>query len=83
MLLPDCDGHGRIWNTLHETDEAESGVVAHQGTYCPSGRLVVEDKESGVVLEPELTPSIVLLEDPQEDASGPDLGPRRGQGRRS
>jgi CDGSH-type Zn-finger protein len=67
-----CDGHGRIWNTVLETDEADKReIVAHQGTYCPSGRLVVEDKESGVVLEPELEPSIVLLEDPQEDASGP------------
>jgi CDGSH-type Zn-finger protein len=67
-----CDGHGRIWNTVHKTDEPDMRqIVTHQGTSCPSGRLVVRDKLAGSTLEPDLPRSIVLLEDPQENASGP------------
>ncbi len=67
-----CDGHGRIWNSVHETAEPhQREIVAHQGTFCPSGRLVVRDKLIGSTLEPALPQSIVLLEDPQEHASGP------------
>jgi CDGSH-type Zn-finger protein len=68
-----CDGYGRIWNTVTETDgEAARQIAARQAGHCPSGRLVVRDRQtSGSVLEPEFEPSIVLVEDPQQDASGP------------
>jgi CDGSH-type Zn-finger protein len=47
-------------------------IVARQAGHCPSGRLVVRDRQaSGSVLEPEFEPSIILVEDPQQDASGP------------
>jgi CDGSH-type Zn-finger protein len=67
-----CDGHGRIWNLVSETTDPEKrAIVVHQGSHCPSGRLVVT--EHGATEPAELTfdPSIVLLEDPQEQASGP------------
>lgn len=67
-----CDGQGSIWKTIHETEEtAKRELVAHQGEHCPSGRLLVTDKRSGLALEPEFEPSIVLIEDPQQNASGP------------
>jgi CDGSH-type Zn-finger protein len=68
-----CDGYGAIWNTVHETDDAgKRELVAHQATHCPSGRLVIEDHDrDGLRLEPEHPPSIVLVEDPQKDSSGP------------
>lgn len=67
-----CDGHGGIWNSVAETgDEAKREIVAHQATYCPSGRLVAHTHDDDAPLELALDPSIVLLEDPQQDASGP------------
>ena len=67
-----CDGHGRIWNTVLETDDPDKRmIVEHQGSHCPSGRLVVREHDSGEPIEPDYAPSIVLLEDPQQDASGP------------
>ena len=67
-----CDGHGRIWNTVFETDDpAKRAIVEHQGSQCPSGRLVVSRHGDGDPIEPAFEPSIVLLEDPQQDASGP------------
>jgi CDGSH-type Zn-finger protein len=67
-----CDGHGRIWNTVAETDDpAKRAVVAHQGSHCPSGRLVVTEHGATEAIELTFDPSIVALEDPQEEASGP------------
>ncbi|MGA2321026.1 MAG: CDGSH iron-sulfur domain-containing protein [Solirubrobacteraceae bacterium] len=67
-----CDGHGRIWNTvLTAEDETSRELVAHQATHCPSGRLLVSDKPGGDAYELPFEPSIVLIEDPQENASGP------------
>jgi CDGSH-type Zn-finger protein len=67
-----CDGHGRIWTTVHDTDDPEKrAIVEHQASHCPSGRLVVTRHGGGEPIELNLDPSIVLLEDPQENASGP------------
>ncbi len=67
-----CDGHGGIWQTVQETGQpAQRAVVEHQGTHCPSGRLVVSDHGGGEPVELPYEPSIVLLEDPQQNASGP------------
>ena len=68
-----CDGYGSIWSKVTETDsDATRDLVAHEGTHCPSGRLLVRDKNAGnAALEPDLPPSIVCVEDPQQEASGP------------
>lgn len=68
-----CDGHGGIWDNVEKTDQPETReLVAHEGSQCPSGRLVVRDKQRDAQpIEPELAPSIALIEDPQQNASGP------------
>ncbi|HET9073502.1 MAG TPA: CDGSH iron-sulfur domain-containing protein [Solirubrobacteraceae bacterium] len=67
-----CDGHGRIWDTITSADDdATEAIVEHQGSACPSGRLVVTPHGGDEPLEPAYDPSVVLLEDPQENASGP------------
>jgi CDGSH-type Zn-finger protein len=67
-----CDGHGRIWNLVLETNDAEKrAIVAHQGSHCPSGRLVVTAHGAAQPIELAFDASIVLLEDPQQKASGP------------
>jgi CDGSH-type Zn-finger protein len=65
-----CDGYGSIWANVEQSGEQARTLVAHQGTHCPSGRLVVRDHQDGELLEPEFEPSVVLVEDPQENVSG-------------
>lgn len=67
-----CDNAGTIWALVKKTGDREvRSIVAHEGTYCPSGRLVIRDHETGEVLEPEFEPSISLVEDPAMKCSGP------------
>jgi CDGSH-type Zn-finger protein len=67
-----CDNAGTIWTLVKKTDDGEvRRIVAHEATSCPSGRLVVRDRETGEVLEPPLEPSISLIEDPAMKCSGP------------
>jgi CDGSH-type Zn-finger protein len=67
-----CDPNGQVWSQASHSDDA--GVRAtfiRQVQNCPSGRLVVWDKGRGAAIEPELAPSIGLIEDPVEGCSGP------------
>jgi CDGSH-type Zn-finger protein len=67
-----CDPGGKIWSLIERTDEPEAReLVAREGMHCPSGRLVVHDKKSGKVLEPELPASVGIVEDPALGVSGP------------
>jgi CDGSH-type Zn-finger protein len=67
-----CDNDGSIWNLIEQTGAARvRAIVAHEGSHCPSGRLVVRERTSGEPIEPEFEPSIGLIEDPGEDCSGP------------
>jgi CDGSH-type Zn-finger protein len=67
-----CDPNGQVWSQAAATDDPRvRATFIRQVHNCPSGRLVVWDKEHGVALEPELAPSIGLIEDPTEACSGP------------
>ncbi len=65
-----CDNDGGIWSLVENSDDAAvRKVVEHEGTHCPSGRLVLRDK-SGKAVEPKLDPpSIALVEDPRRTAA--------------
>ena len=66
-----CDRAGGIWNLTIHSDKPESKRIAlEEAQNCPSGRLVVWDKE-GNAIAPKFEPSIGLVEDPQEDMNGP------------
>lgn len=67
-----CDRDGQVWNTVAGagTDQAQAAFAAQVGQ-CPSGRLVAWDRRTGQALEPDLPPSIMLVEDPQQGVSGP------------
>ena len=67
-----CDADGSIWALVEQSDDAaiRDKVVA-MAAACPSGRLVAWDKETRRAIEPELEPSIGVIEDPQEGVSGP------------
>jgi len=66
-----CDRAGGIWDLTVKSDDPEARSTAiEEGENCPSGRLVVWDKQ-GKAFEPEFEPSIGLVEDPQEGIRGP------------
>jgi CDGSH-type Zn-finger protein len=67
-----CDRAGTIWRLIDQTDDrAVRHIVADEATRCPSGRLVVRDKQTGEAVESRFEPSIGLVEDPAQNCSGP------------
>ncbi len=67
-----CDPEGGTWELTRQSDEKRSREIAIKQTRnCPSGRLVAWEKETNEPFEPELEPSIGLVEDPHIKASGP------------
>jgi CDGSH-type Zn-finger protein len=66
-----CDRAGGIWRLIGRSDEPDARALAEkEASCCPSGRLVVWDKD-GKPVEPIFEPSIVVIEDPQEGNEGP------------
>ena len=67
-----CDAVRDIWASIPETETPEVRLrVIHQGTHCPSGRLVVRDMAAGEVFEPVFEPSVGVVQDQAENCSGP------------
>jgi CDGSH-type Zn-finger protein len=67
-----CDPGGKIWGLIGQTDDPEvRKLVIREANQCPSGRLVVNNKESGEEIEHKLPPSIGVVEDPALGCSGP------------
>jgi CDGSH-type Zn-finger protein len=66
-----CDRAGSVWRLTRQSDDenAKRKAIEEAGN-CPSGRLVIWDKE-GRPIEPSFDPSIVVVEDPQERMNGP------------
>jgi len=67
-----CDGHGDAWGAVDRSaDDDARRIAAHESSHCPAGRLVARDKNAaGGELEPELAPSIGIIEDPAAQVSG-------------
>jgi CDGSH-type Zn-finger protein len=67
-----CDPGGKIWALIEQTDDPNARqLTIREGMSCPSGRLVLHDKESKKIFEPNLPPSIGVIEDPALEVSGP------------
>jgi len=67
-----CDPNGQVWNQVSETGKPPVlAMFIRQVGNCPSGRLVAWDRKTGKAVEPSLPVSIGLIEDPQEQCSGP------------
>ena len=67
-----CIAKGTIWQLTEDSDNPEAHDLAvHESMYCPSGRLKLWDKEEEKFYEPPLKPALGLIEDPQEECSGP------------
>ncbi|MFC1901324.1 CDGSH iron-sulfur domain-containing protein [Chloroflexota bacterium] len=66
-----CDRAGGIWSLTENSDNPKAKETAiEEGRNCPSGRLVVWDKE-GKAIEPAFEPSIGVVEDNQLGVIGP------------
>jgi CDGSH-type Zn-finger protein len=66
-----CAAGEGLWNMMDATDDPEvADRVIRQASLCPAGRYVAWDAASGVAYEPDLEPSIGLIEDPQLGVSG-------------
>lgn len=66
-----CDFGGQIWNLVEEDDPEAAGLAVREAGLCPSGRLVAWDRITNQPLEPDLEPSIGIVEDPAQGVSGP------------
>lgn len=67
-----CHPHGGTWELTPRSDEPEAKKLAiQQACDCPSGRLVICDRETRRPIEPDFEPAISLIEDPEKHSSGP------------
>jgi CDGSH-type Zn-finger protein len=67
-----CHRAGGIWKLVPESDDIGKKQIAIEETCdCPSGRLVILDKQSRNRIEPKFAKSIGLIEDPAMGVSGP------------
>jgi CDGSH-type Zn-finger protein len=66
-----CDVGGSVWRLVQRRDEASTALAIGEATRCPSGRLVAWDRRTREPHEPDLRPSISLVEDPAAGVSGP------------
>jgi CDGSH-type Zn-finger protein len=67
-----CDPGGKIWGLMEQSDDPQvRKLVIREAMHCPSGRLVLNQKKTGEEIEPNLKPSIGVVEDPALGVSGP------------
>jgi len=66
-----CDRAGGLWNLIERCDDPEALALAkEEATLCPSGRYMLTAEETGLC-EPDLEPSIAIVDDPSLGVSGP------------
>lgn len=67
-----CHRGGEIWHLISKTGDQETRkIVVDDAGDCPSGRLVIRDKNAGKIIEPHFEKSVGLVEDPSIGVSGP------------
>jgi CDGSH-type Zn-finger protein len=66
-----CHRSGTVWHRIDEDDDESAEVVVRESELCPSGRYTAVDKATGQPHEPDYSPCIGLVQDPQMGVSGP------------
>ena len=66
-----CDVAGQVWNLVEQDGPEAARLTTREAGLCPAGRLVAWDRGTDKALEPELDPSIGIVEDPTEGVAGP------------
>lgn len=65
-----CDANGSIWNLINVGNEVADADAIREARLCPSGRLILFDK-NGNPLDSALSQSVSVLEDTGLKISGP------------
>jgi CDGSH-type Zn-finger protein len=67
-----CHRGGDIWQAIPKSDDPKTREnVVSNAFDCPSGRLVLENKNTDETLEPNLEKTIGAIEDPSKGVRGP------------
>jgi CDGSH-type Zn-finger protein len=66
-----CAAKGAAWHRVEDDDDESCRIVIEEAHLCPSGRYTAVDPATGTALEPDLPPSIAVVEDPSQGVSGP------------
>jgi len=66
-----CLRKGGIRELLKSENPEDLELAREEAQKCPSGRLILWDKETGKPLEPVLEKSIAVVDDPQKHSEGP------------
>jgi len=66
-----CDVAGQVWNLVEAQGSEAARLTTLEAGLCPSGRLVAWDRKTNKALEPDLDPSIGIVDDPAEGVAGP------------
>ncbi|KLK89184.1 iron-binding protein [Methanoculleus sediminis] len=67
-----CLRAGGIWNLTERSDIPDARDTAiDEACNCPSGRLVLRDRQTGETIEPALERSVVVIENPARGEYGP------------
>lgn len=66
-----CDAFGQVWNLVTEGSDQADALALREALYCPAGRLMIKDNETGRLIEPELKKEISVIEDPAAQCGGP------------
>lgn len=66
-----CDVAGQVWNLVEQEGAEAAEMTAREAGLCPSGRLVVRDRQTDVEIEPVFPPSIGIVSDPAQGVGGP------------
>jgi hypothetical protein len=66
-----CDRGGQIWNLIEKSDNISNNIATEEAKNCPSGRLVLVEKKTGKIIEPDFNQSVSITRDAQYDVGGP------------
>lgn len=63
---------GDVWTLTEDSaDETSKAEAIEAALDCPAGRLVIFDDKTKSFLEPDYEPSVVIIQDPERNCSGP------------
>lgn len=63
--------HGKNTDVWSAFEKEDNDLAIKLACDCPAGRLVIKEKDTQKVIEPKYEESIVILQDPDRDCSGP------------
>ena len=66
-----CDAFGQVWNLVRDGRLEADELAVRETEHCCAGRLMIQNNETGEMMEPALEKAIDVIEDPAIRSSGP------------